>query len=303
MHLCAPPIYLFIEHIERANALPHSRRHIPHKPDKDMHRYTSPLAQPHHILSHTTANRFLPSGHWRGRQNTVFATTSLETIAQILVLLENLPMNPQHLALSINKYFEFVPRAASNKDELVDEYANDENHPLLPYAMRSPSYNASTGPDSGRYESSPPAYHQWPREEVAASSPPVVANSPSPAIAFPNPFGPDQHPGPVALEEAAVEAAVDAPPLEVPHGPMVDQDSRRIHFHFGPRQVRPPVRPRASLARALRLLADHGSPGRIELREARALRHGHPLPAPIRRPPAGAVVRHPVSSRWFYEPL
>jgi hypothetical protein len=52
--------------------------------------------------------------------------------------------------------------------------------------------------------------------------------------------------------------------------------------------------------RALRLLAPHGVPGRLERREARAYRA--PRQA-LRPPPPGIRVRHPVASRWYYEAI
>jgi hypothetical protein len=193
-----------------------------------------------------------------------------------------------------------------------DDDVDDDAPPLLPYAQPRSSPPHGAGPTGFACE---------PQMRFASRSPSVGASAPT-AVARRLPVPPPPYPGELASRSPSVVAEVAAASVarsiraEVPLGPeLVGLAAAVVPADVRPAQQVPinqvpvaarhraPPRGRGSLARALHLLADHGSPGRASQREARALRYGAHVPRVLKRPPAGVRVRHPVSTRWFYEAI
>lgn len=232
-------------------------------------------------------------------------------------ILRSSNIDPARIDQLLKIHFEFQQDSNKNDIRSDDEYDDNDSPPLLPYAQQhsTPPYGA--GPRS----TAPPPYID-PGGRAARSPPMFETVPPAGVVGFLRPGPPPPYQGVLASHIPSVVAELPgATAVSLP----VLSDIAALHDPFDaglvpnrvavlPVDVLPALVPmaarhrasprgRGSLTRALRLLADHGSPGRAEQREARAIRYGPHVHRVLKRPPAGVTVRHPVSTRWFYEAI
>jgi hypothetical protein len=281
-------------------------------------------------LLHPT--RFPPAGYWRGKSGHAFENYPTDACNAVITAMEKACGGPYAFKEVLNESFEY--KLASNKRHVDSESEEGEEGPeayVLPFVSTNtpgpPKYDELQ--HSNMTVTPPPSYKEQAsdRHNSAQNMPPGVPDrSPAPivgspslasvygAVEPPSPFRsplldgdqvgaplPDVLPPPllpiVRPREWHMAGAGLPPPLF--GGEPVGAPLRAV---LQPEPLAPPPRRVGvkirKVDRALRLLAPYGTPGRLEGREARALRAPRRALLP---PPPGMNVRRPAGSRWYYE--